>query len=108
MNTTDSLSEKSCNSLVFDDDAKAITFACFTTEEVKDFPLLLGKVETHKVVAPEKSEEAKEIAKNAEKLRKQGVRVATKETAEKRIAKESKVEKVKTTATKTKSEDTAR
>lgn len=106
MNTTDSLSEKSCNSLVFEDDAKAITFACFTTEEVKDFPLLLGKVETHKVVATEKSEEAKEIAKNAEKLRKQGVRVTTKEVAEKRIKKSRIVSKA--TATKTKSEDTAR
>ena len=73
-----------------------------------DEPLVLGEVGTNKVVAPENMVEAKEIAKNAEKLRKQGVRVATKETAEKRIAKESKVEKVKTTATKTKSEDTAR
>jgi len=108
MNTTDSLSEKSCNSLVFDDDAKAITFACFTTDKIMDEPLVLGEVGTNKVVAPENMVEAKEIAKNAEKLRKQGVRVATKETAEKRIAKESKVEKVKTTATKTKSEDTAR
>ena len=67
MNTTDSLSEKSCNSLVFEDNAKAITFACFTTEEVKDFPLLLGEVETHKVITSGNREEAKEIAKNAEK-----------------------------------------
>lgn len=106
MNTTDSLSEKSCNSLVFEDNAKAITFACFTTEEVKEFPLLLGEVETNKVVAPETSDEAKEIAKNAEKLRKQGVKVTTKVVAEKRIAKGSNV--AKTTATKTKNGDTAR
>lgn len=108
MNTTDSLSEKSCNSLVFEEGAKAITFACFTTEEVKDFPLLLGEVENNKVIAPENSEEAKEIAKNAEKLRKQGVKVTTKEVAEKRISKGRNVAKAKTTATKTKNEDTAR
>ena len=42
MNKTDSLSEKSCNSLVFEDEAKVLTFACITTENVKDFPLLLG------------------------------------------------------------------
>ena len=98
MNTTDSLSEKSCNSLVFEDNAKAITFACFTTEEVKDFPLLLGEVETHKVIT----------SKNAEKLREQGVRVTTTAVAEKRKAKGRKVVETKTTATKTKNEDTAR
>ena len=108
MNTTDSLSEKSCNSLVFEDNAKAITFACFTTEEVKDFPLLLGEVETHKVITQGNREEAKEIAKNAEKLREQGVRVTTTAVAEKRKAKGRKVVETKTTATKTKNEDTAR
>ncbi|MFR8146135.1 MAG: hypothetical protein ACLU8Y_04700 [Clostridia bacterium] len=106
MNTTDSLSEKSCNSLVFEEGAKAITFACFTTEDVKGFPLLLGEVGTNKVVAPENMVEAKEFAKNAEKLRKQGVRITTKEVAEKRIKKSRNVSKA--TATKTKSEDTAR
>lgn len=106
MNTTDSLSEKSCNSLVFEKGAKAITFACFTTEDVKGFPLLLGEVGTNKVIAPENMVEAKEIAKNAEKLRKQGVRVTTKEVAEKRIKKSRNVSKA--IATKTKSEDTAR
>lgn len=106
MNTTDSLSEKSCNSLVFEEGAKAITFACFTTEDVKGFPLLLGEVGTNKVIAPENMVEAKEIAKNAEKLRKQGVRVTTKEVAEKRIKKSRNVSKA--IATKTKSEDTAR
>ena len=105
MNTTDSLSEKSCNSLVFEDNAKAITFACFTTEE---FPLLLGEVETHKVITSGNREEAKEIAKNAEKLREQGVRVTTTAVAEKRKAKGRKVVETKTTATKTKNEDTAR
>lgn len=106
MNTTDSLSEKSCNSLVFEEGAKAITFACFTTEDVKGFPLLLGEVGTNKVVAPENMVEAKEFAKNAEKLRKQGVRITTKEVAEKRIKKSRNVSKA--TATKTKSKDTAR
>ncbi len=106
MNVTDSLSEKSCNSLVFEEGAKTITFACFTTEDVKEFPLLLGEVGTNKVVAPENMEEAKEIAKNAEKLRKQGVKVTTKDVAEKRIKKSRNVSKA--TATKTKSEDTAR
>lgn len=108
MNTTDSLSEKSCNSLVFEEGAKAITFACFTTEDVKGFPLLLGEVGTNKVVAPENMVEAKEFAKNAEKLRKQGVRVTTTAVAEKRKAKGRKVVETKTTATKTKNEDTAR
>lgn len=106
MDTTDSLSEKSCNSLVFEDNVKAITFACFTTDKIMDEPLVLGEVETNKVVAQENMVEAKEIAKNAEKLRKQGVRVTTKEVAEKRIKKSRNVSKA--TATKTKSEDTAR
>ena len=48
MNKTDSLSEKSCNSIFFEDEAKVLTFACITTENVKDFPLLLGEVGTTK------------------------------------------------------------
>ncbi len=108
MNTTDSLSEKSCNSLVFEDNVKAITFACFTTDKIMDEPLVLGEVETNKVFAPENREEAKEIAKKADELCKQGVRITTKNVAEKRIAKRRNVAKSKTTASKTKSEDTAR
>ena len=38
MNKTDNL-QKSCNSILFEDDAKVLTFACITTENVKDFPL---------------------------------------------------------------------
>ena len=67
------------------------------TEEVKDFPLLLGEVETHKVITSGNREEAKEIAKNAEKLREQGVRVTTTAVAEKRKAKGRKVVETKTT-----------
>ena len=36
MNKADNLSEKSCNSLVFEDEAKVLTFACITTDNVKD------------------------------------------------------------------------
>lgn len=95
MNKTDNLSEKSCNSLVFEDEAKVLTFACITTESVKDFPLLLGEVETNKVVAPENSAEAKQLAANAEKLRNQGCKVATKNVAEARVARERSVTKQK-------------
>ena len=34
MNKADNLSEKSCNSLVFEDEAKVLTFACITTDNV--------------------------------------------------------------------------
>ena len=95
MNKTDNLSEKSCNSLVFEDEAKVLTFACITTDNVKDFPLLLGEVETNRVVAPENATEAKQLAANAEKLRKQGCKVSTKEVAETRIARGRSVTKQK-------------
>ena len=95
MNKTDNLSEKSCNSLVFEDEAKVLTFACITTDNVKDFPLLLGEVETNRVVAPENATEAKQLAANAEKLRKQGCKVSTKDVAETRIARGRSVTKQK-------------
>ena len=67
MNKTDSLSEKSCNSIFFEDEAKVLTFACITTENVKDFPLLLGEVGTNKVVAPENAEESKYLVVEGKK-----------------------------------------
>lgn len=105
MNKTDSLSEKSCNSIFFEDEAKVLTFACITTENVKDFPLLLGEVGTNKVVAPENATEAKQLAANADKLKKQGCKVSTKAVAEARIARGRNVTKqriaAKTNETKT-------
>ena len=95
MNKTDNLSEKSCNSLVFEDEAKVLTFACITTDNVKDFPLLLGEVETNRVVAPENATEAKQLAANAEKLRKQGCKVSTKDVAETRLRRGISVTKQK-------------
>ena len=95
MNKTDSLSEKSCNSIFFEDEAKVLTFACITTENVKDFPLLLGEVETNRVVAPENATEAKQLAANADKLKKQGCKVSTKAVAEARIARGRSVTKQK-------------
>lgn len=95
MNKTDNLSEKSCNSLVFEDEAKVLTFACITTDNVKDFPLLLGEVETNRVVAPENATEAKQLAANAEKLRKQGCKVSTKDVAETRLRRGRSVTKQK-------------
>ena len=73
MNKADNLSEKSCNSLVFEDEAKVLTFACITTDNVKDAPLLLGEVVKNKIVAPENAAEAKQLASNAEKLKKQQI-----------------------------------
>ena len=95
MNKTDSLSEKSCNSIFFEDKAKVLTFACITTENVKDFPLLLGEVETNKVVAPENAAEAKQLATNAEKLKRQGCKVSTKNVAETRVRRGRSVTKQK-------------
>lgn len=83
--------EKTCNSLVFEDDAKVLTFAAFTADNVKDFPLELGEVGTNTVVAPENSVEAKELAKEAAKLKGQGVRIKTKADAERRIKRGRKV-----------------
>lgn len=105
MNKADNLSEKSCNSLVFEDEAKVLTFACITTDNVKDAPLLLGEVVKNKIVAPENAAEAKQLASNAEKLKKQGCRVSTKAVAEARIARGRNVTKqriaAKTNETKT-------
>ncbi|MEF2834974.1 MAG: hypothetical protein U0O41_02730 [Clostridia bacterium] len=105
MNKTDSLSEKSCNSIFFEDEAKVLTFACITTENVKDFPLLLGEVGTNKVVAPENAEESKYLVVEGKKLSKQLYRITTKEVAEARIARGRNVTKqriaAKTNETKT-------
>lgn len=95
MNKTDSLSEKSCNSIFFEDKAKVLTFACITTENVKDFPLLLGEVGTNKVVAPENAAEAKKLATNAENLKRQGCKVSTKNVAETRVRRGRNVTKQK-------------
>ena len=95
MNKTDSLSDKSCNSLIFEDEAKVLTFACITTENVKDFPLLLGEVGTNKVVAPENAEESKYLVIEGKKLSKQLYRVTTKEVAESRVARGRNVTKQK-------------
>ena len=91
MNKTDSLSEKSCNSIFFEDEAKVLTFACITTENVKDFPLLLGEVGTNKVVAPENAEESKYLVVEGKKLSK----ITTKEVAESRVARGRNVTKQK-------------
>ena len=95
MNKTDNLSEKSCNSLVFEDKAKVLTFAYITTENVKDFPLLLGEVETNKVVAPENAAESKHLVIEGKKLSKPLYRITTKEVAESRIARGRSVTKQK-------------
>ena len=95
MNKTDSLSDKSCNSLIFEDEAKVLTFACITTENVKDFPLLLGEVGTNKVVAPENAEESKYLVIEGKKLSKQLYRITTKEVAESRVARGRDVTKQK-------------
>ncbi|MFR5951731.1 MAG: hypothetical protein ACLUG5_06575 [Clostridia bacterium] len=95
MNKTDSLSEKSCNSIFFEDEAKVLTFACITTENVKDFPLLLGEVGTNKVVAPENAEESKYLVVEGKKLSKQLYRITTKEVAESRVARGRNVTKQK-------------
>lgn len=102
--------KKTCNSLVFEDEAKVVTFAAFTTDNVKDFPLDLGEVGTNKVVAPENATEAKQLASQAKKLKGQGVRVKTKEDAEKRIRNGRNVAKSRTAAKsgKAKSEGTTR
>ena len=95
MNKTDSLSDKSCNSLIFEDNTKVLTFACITTENVKDFPLLLGEVGTNKVVAPENAEESKYLVVEGKKLSKQLYRITTKEVAESRVARGRYVTKQK-------------
>lgn len=95
MNKTDNLSDKSCNSLVFEDEAKVLTFACITTENVKDFPLLLGEVGTNKVVAPENAEESKHLVVEGKKPKKQPYRITTKDVAETRIARGGSVTKQK-------------
>ena len=110
MNKTDSLSEKSCNSIVFEDEAKVLTFACITTDNVKDFPLLLGEVGTNKVVAPEDAEEARHLVKEGKKLSKQLYKITTKEVAESRVARGRSVtkQKLETKAKGPKEEDSAR
>lgn len=110
MNKTDSLSEKSCNSLVFEDEAKVLTFACITTENVKDFPLLLGEVGTNKVVAPENGEESKYLVVEGKKLSKQLYRITTKEVAESRVARGRNVtkQKLEAKAKKAKEDDSSR
>lgn len=102
--------EKTCNSLVFEDEAKVVTFAAFTTDNVKDFPLDLGEVGTNTVVAPENAIEAKQLAKDAARLKGQGVRIRTKADAEKRIKRGRKVNKQNTATRsgKTKSEGATR
>ena len=60
------------------------------------FPtLLLGEVETNRVVAPENATEAKQLAANAEKLRKQCCKVSTKDVAETRLRRGRSVTKQK-------------
>lgn len=86
MNETNG-NRKACNSIIFEDDAKVITFAEINSDDVKDFPLILGEVGRNEVVAPENPEEAKELAKQAEKLRAQGIKVTTLKKAQERIAK---------------------
>lgn len=110
MNKTDSLSEKSCNSIVFEDEAKVLTFACITTDNVKDFPLLLGEVGTNKVVAPEDAEEARHLVIEGKKLSKQLYKITTKEVAESRVARGRSVtkQKLETKAKGPKEEDSAR
>ena len=83
--------EKTCNSLVFENGAMELTYGMITTEDVKGFPLELGEVGTNTVVAPENSVEAKELAKEAAKLKGQGVRIKTKADAERRIKRGRKV-----------------
>lgn len=110
MNKTDSLSDKSCNSLIFEDQTKVLTFACITTENVKDFPLLLGEVETNKVVAPENAEESKHLVIEGKKLSKQLYRITTKEVAESRVARGRYVtkQKLESKAKEEKEDDSAR
>lgn len=110
MNKTDSLSDKSCNSLIFEDEAIVLTFACITTENVKDFPLLLGEVGTNKVVAPENAEESKYLVIEGKKLSKQLYRVTTKEVAESRVARGRNVtkQKLEAKAKEDKEDDSAR
>lgn len=95
MNKADNLSEKSCNSLVFEDEAKVLTFACITTDNVKDAPLLLGEVVKNKIVAPENAEESKYLVVEGKKLSKQLYRITTKEVAESRVARGRNVTKQK-------------
>ena len=95
MNKTEKKKKKSCNSIFFEDEAKVLTFACITTENVKDFPLLLGEVGTNKVVAPENAEESKYLVVEGKKLSKQLYRITTKEVAETRIARGRNVTKQK-------------
>ena len=91
MNETDSVSDrKACNSIVFEDDAKLITFASITTDNIKDFPLELGEVGTNKVIAPENTKEAKTLKKFMEN---KAIRISTKGIAENRIKRGRKVEK---------------
>lgn len=73
--------------------------------QCKRCSLLLGEVVKNKIVAPENAAEAKQLASNAEKLKKQGCRVSTKAVAEARIARGRSVTRqriaVKTNETKT-------
>ena len=110
MNKTDSLSEKSCNSIFFEDEAKVLTFACITTENVIDFRLLLGEVGTNKVVAPENAEESKYLVVEGKKLSKQLYRITTKEVAETRIARGRNVteQKLEDKAKEAKEDDSSR
>lgn len=110
MNKTDSLSEKSCNSLVFEDEAKVLTFACITTENVKDFPLLLGEVGTNKVVAPENAKESKQLVIEGKKQSNQLYRITTKEVAESRVARGRSItkQKIASKAKEAKEDDSSR
>ena len=92
MNKTDSLSERSCHSIVFSNDAKEMSYGILETGSVLIFPLDLSEsAGKDKIIAPENAAEAKEIAKNAEELKKQGYKISTKEVAEKRIKRNRKV-----------------
>lgn len=67
MNKTDSLSEKSCNSIFFEDEAKVLTFAMYYYRKCKRFSFIIREVGTNKVVAPENAEESKYLVVMKEK-----------------------------------------
>ncbi len=97
MNDTNKESKFTCNSVTFEEGAKVITFKMVDPDSTKDFPQILEGVIKNEMIAPETPEEAKALAKTAQKsgttaFSKNGAKITTKEVAELRKRRNRKVE----------------
>ena len=97
MNDTNKESNYTCNSVTFEEGAKIITFKMVDPDNTKDFPQILEGVAKNEMIAPETPEEAKVLAKTAQKsgttaFSKNGAKITTKEVAELRKRRNRKIE----------------